>query len=131
MERVTAASSQVVRLAAMLATAAGLAACGTISEKMTGSLSEMPGIGLPEGVPERPAEQLAYPAVHDMPPPRTAAVLSEIEQQKMEDDLVAARKAQQSAVGEPKEAQKPKVTQKKPAQASPRPVPVSSSRTIY
>jgi hypothetical protein len=104
--------------------AAGLAACSTVSEKMAGTLSEMPGIGLPAGVPERPAEQLAYPAVHDMPPPRSAAVLSEVEQQKMEDDLVAARDAQRASAGRP-------AAKKKPARAASPVVPASSSRTIY
>ena len=46
-----------------------------MSEKMSEGLTSMPGIGLPANAPERPAEPLAYPAVHDMPPPRTTAVL--------------------------------------------------------
>jgi hypothetical protein len=122
------AGAQAVRLgglAAVVAIAVSLGACGTVSEKMAGTLSEAPGIGLPAGVPERPTEQLAYPAVHDMPPPRSAAVLSEIEQQKMEDDLVAAREAQRASAGRPSTARK------KPARSSPRVVPVSSSPAIY
>ena len=55
----------------------------------------------------------------------TAAVLNEVEQKKLEDDLVAARDAQQAATGAPTPAQK------KPARQRPRGVPVASSRTIY
>jgi hypothetical protein len=47
--------------------------------------------GLPEGPPERPSKPSAYPAVHDMPPPRRSTVLTEAEQKELEDDLVAAR----------------------------------------
>jgi hypothetical protein len=46
--------------------------------------------GLPEGTPARPASQLAYPAVHDMPPPRTKAVLTPDELKQAESDLTAA-----------------------------------------
>lgn len=113
------------RLAAVLAAAAGLAACASVSEKISGTASEMPIVGLPAGAPQRPAEQLAFPAVHDMPPPRSAAVLNEVEQQKMENDLVAARNAQRGSAGTPAAAQK------KPPPQSPRVVPVASSSTIY
>jgi hypothetical protein len=112
------------RVAAVLAAAAGLAACASMSEKIAGTASDMPGIGLPAGAPERPAEPLAYPAVHDMPPPRSSAVLTEVEQQKMEDDLVAARDAQRPA-------QAAATGQRKPPRQSPRVIPVASSRTIY
>ena len=47
--------------------------------------------GLPEGMPERPAVAPAYPAVHDMPPARKAAVLDEDEQRRLEADLIATR----------------------------------------
>src|SRR5687767_7820900 len=91
-------------LAVVLAAAAGLAGCAVINEKVAGTLADMPAIGLPAGVPQRPAEQFAYPAVHDMPEPRSAAVMSEVEQQKMENDLVAAREAQkEAAVDDPPE----------------------------
>jgi len=60
----------------------------------TGSMGDnMPAAagGLPESTPQRPATPAAYPAVHDMPPPRGTAVLTDEEQKKLEDDLVAAR----------------------------------------
>jgi hypothetical protein len=123
----TAASrvARLVGLAAVLAATAGLAGCASISEKIAGTASEMPAIGLPAGAPQRPAEQLTFPAVHDMPPPRDAAVLNEAEQKKLETDLVAARDAQRGSSGAPAPAQK------KPARQAPRVVPVASSRTIY
>jgi len=47
--------------------------------------------GLPEGAPQRSTKSSAYPAVHDMPPPRGSTVLTDAEQKKLEDDLIAAR----------------------------------------
>lgn len=47
--------------------------------------------GLPADTPARPATQMAYPAVHDMPPPRSKAVLTEEEVKQTEQDLIAAR----------------------------------------
>jgi hypothetical protein len=47
--------------------------------------------GLPEGAPQRATKPPAYPAVHDMPPPRGSTVLTDAEQKKLEDDLIAAR----------------------------------------
>lgn len=66
-----------------------LASCSTV-------LSEMPAQvgGLPAGAPPRPAAAPAYPAVHDMPPPRTAAVLTEAEKKKVEAELAAMRDEQ-------------------------------------
>jgi hypothetical protein len=34
----------------------------------------------------------AYPAVHDMPPPRNSTILTDYEQKKLENDLIAARR---------------------------------------
>ena len=47
--------------------------------------------GLPEGVPARPAEPPPYPAVHDMPPPRSSTPLTEAEKKLLKDDLIANR----------------------------------------
>jgi hypothetical protein len=47
--------------------------------------------GLPEDAPARPATEAAYPAVHNMPPARSAAPLNNDQQKQLEDDLVAAR----------------------------------------
>jgi hypothetical protein len=63
-----------------------LAGCSTIGDHLPTAAG-----GLPEGAPTRPSTPSAYPAVHDMPPPRSQSVLTDAEQQKLEDDLVAAR----------------------------------------
>jgi hypothetical protein len=47
--------------------------------------------GLPEDAPDRPATPLAYPAVHSMPPARSNVTLTDDQQKRLEDDLVAAR----------------------------------------
>jgi hypothetical protein len=76
-----------------------LVSCSTV-------LSEMPTQvgGLPAGTPQRPATAPEYPAVHDMPPQRSAAVLTEEEKKKVEAELAAMRAEQArraKAKGEP------------------------------
>jgi hypothetical protein len=114
-----------VQAAATLIAGAALAGCASFNEKIVSSASDLPGIGLPADAPARPAQGLAYPAVHDMPPPRGTTVLNDAEQQKLEDDLVAARDGQQPGTAQPAQ------TQKKPQRTGARVIPVSSSRTIY
>jgi hypothetical protein len=130
------------RLLVAVACAVSLGACSSVSDKLTEKASELPGIGLPAGAPERPISPAAYPAVHDVPPARPAALLNDAERQKIETDLVEARTRQQAEAGteapaaEPPKAA-PKTTpkpapSKKPAPArAASPVPSSSSRTIY
>ena len=157
MGRLHAASQQrtgLRRSLPLLAVALSLAVsgCGSISEKFAETASQAPQIGLPSNAPARPT-QMAYPAVHDVPPPRTATVLTDVEQQKLESDLLAARKQQQIAAGVPvynpketkpggknaakngdKSASKSKSDKKQPDQdqASARaPISSASSRTIY
>lgn len=134
------ASRPCLGLALTVCLAAGLGGCGTVSEKMAGAMGSMPGVGLPANAPERPAEQRAYPAVHDMPPPRTNVVLTGAEQQQVERELMAARDGQKAAAAPPaqpaaaaKPAPKPvqAARQKPPPAPAPRLVPASSSRTIY
>jgi hypothetical protein len=85
--------------AGLLLIALGTSGCASISQKFADVASQMPAIGLPANAPERPAETPSYPAVHDMPPPRDGVVLTGIEQQKLEDDLIQARDRQQQAAG--------------------------------
>ena len=59
----------------------------------------MPAVGLPAGAPERPSTPVAFPAVHDVPPPRNSVVLTNTEAEQLEGDLATARDKQQSAVG--------------------------------
>jgi len=127
---------------AMLSTAV-LSGCGSISEKVSGTMGSMPAIGLPAGAPERPATRLDFPSVHDMPTPRTTAVLTSNEQRDIERELVSARDQQKTAAPPPEPAPPP-VASKKPAAkpaakpapkpaaaAASSPIPASSSRTIY
>ncbi|HUI95480.1 MAG TPA: hypothetical protein VLX44_06990 [Xanthobacteraceae bacterium] len=81
-------------LGLVLGLTVGLSACSS-------TLSEMPSQmgGLPAGAPERPATPAAYPAVHDMPPPRPNTVLTADEAKKTEDDLAALRARQEKAAG--------------------------------
>jgi hypothetical protein len=57
--------------------------------------------GMPADTPAPPATKLAYPAVHDMPPPRTKAVLTEDQLKQAEDELAAARDRQPSPPASP------------------------------
>jgi hypothetical protein len=79
----------VVRLGLVCAGSIVLVACST-------ALSEMPKQfgGLPEGTPSRPEAAPEYPAVHDMPPRRSTAVLTEEERKKVEAELAAMRAEQ-------------------------------------
>ena len=130
-----------------------LSGCGSISQKFAETASQLPEVGLSPNAPARPAQQMAYPAVHDIPPPRTAAVLTDIEQRKLETDLVSARDQQQNAAGVPlayrkKTLSKDQSRSKEQAKAqakdqaakdqtsrdqgsAPAPISASSSRSIY
>jgi len=76
-------------LALIGAGAVALASCSSV-------LSELPTAagGLPAEAPERAATAPAYPAVHDMPPPRASAVLTEEEKKRVEAELAAMREEQ-------------------------------------
>jgi hypothetical protein len=109
-----------------VAATAWLAGCAGMSQQLATTASQMPGIGLPADAPPRPVAQGEYPAVHDMPAPRNSVMLTEIEQQKLEDDLASARDRQQRSVGlPPAEPKKTKAAPRRPV------VPVSSGRSIY
>jgi hypothetical protein len=74
-----------------------LASCSTMGGEIPTAMG-----GLPDGAPERPQTPPPYPAVHDMPPPRNSAVLTEEEKKKVEAELAVmraeqARRAQASA----------------------------------
>jgi hypothetical protein len=79
-------------MAAVLGTAIALTLAGCSSTLF----SEIPSSvgGLPAGTPERPSTPAAYPAVHDMPPPRSDTVLTDAEQKKIQSDLNTARDQQ-------------------------------------
>jgi hypothetical protein len=76
--------------------AAALAACaaallGGCSAAMVGDNMPAAVGGLPADAPARSLTPAAYPAVHNMPPARSAATLNNDQQKQLEDDLVAAR----------------------------------------
>jgi hypothetical protein len=50
--------------------------------------------GLPQGAPKRADVPPDYPAVHEMPPPRTNTLLDPEQQKRVEADLIAARNRQ-------------------------------------
>jgi hypothetical protein len=72
--------------------------------------------GLPEGAPQRPAEPAPYPAVHDLPPKRESIVLTDEEQKRLEDDLIAARARTSGAAGKPSSS---KPSDSKPSDSKP------------
>ena len=74
--------------ALLIASGAILGACSatTIADHMPTAVG-----GLPEGSPERPAEQHSYPPVHDRPNERSSSTLTAAEQKRLEEDLIAAR----------------------------------------
>jgi hypothetical protein len=71
-----------------------LAACSsTLFSEIPSSIPSSVG-GLPAGTPERQPTPATYPAVHDMPPPRSDTVLTDAEQKKIQSDLNTARDQQ-------------------------------------
>ena len=93
---------------AALGLATVLAGCssGAVIDQMPSS------IGLPAGTPERPATAYAYPAVHDMPPPRATPIMSEEQQVETEKELKAARDRQEAQEGAVKKTEQ--TAKKKP-----------------
>lgn len=82
-------------------------------------IDRLPGdMGLPAGAPARPTTPYQYPAVHDMPPARATAPMSDEEQLKLEKELTAVRERQEAQ--EAKEAKEgPDKTAAQPAKSQP------------
>jgi hypothetical protein len=123
-------SLRVAPAAVALMAAVSLAGCASASQGLADRVSQAPVVGLPADTPARPAEPVVYPAVHDIPPPRTGVVLTDMEQQKLEADLVAARDRQQTAAGIPLADRKGKKPKPKPKPNN-RAKPPASGSTIY
>lgn len=87
-----------MRKASVIVLAAGfvLAACSG-SESLEGLPPALGG--LPADAPAKPTTPYQYPAVHDMPAPRSAKTLNDQELLKLENDLKAARDRQEKAAG--------------------------------
>jgi hypothetical protein len=114
--------------------ACGLSAvlAGCSSSSVNNLVDIMPReVGLPADAPERPAGPPAYPAVHDMPPPRSATTLSAEEQIKLEDELIAVRTRQEIATNPAPSAARRRPPPAAPAPPVPRIIPATSSNTIY
>ncbi len=83
------------------------------------------GMGLPAGTPQRPTTPYTYPAVHDMPPPRSDQPMTVDQQLRMERDLSTLRDRQAAEAGADTGVKKPnpsaktqpapKVTKKQPS----------------
>ena len=80
-------------------------------------VDQMPGeLGLPKDAPARPVTPYQYPAVHDMPPPRASAPMTDEEQFKLEKELRIVRDRQEAQEGR-KAPKAPAQTVKKTAPA--------------
>jgi hypothetical protein len=69
--------------------------------------------GEPTGTPARPSQSYQYPAVHDVPPDRANAPLTDAQQYQLEKELQAARDRQE-ATADPDQKSAP-AAKKKPA----------------
>jgi hypothetical protein len=79
-----------------LALPVGLGACSSTFSSLPTQLG-----GMPADTPQTSAAPAAYPAVHDMPPPRQNTVLTEAEQKQAESELTALRERQAKQLGPP------------------------------
>jgi hypothetical protein len=91
-------AARVCRLSALLTVAALVTGCSSTLSSLPPALG-----GLPADTPAAPADQqkLAYPAVHDMPPPRQSTVLTPEELKKVEAEMVLARERQTKQAKQP------------------------------
>jgi hypothetical protein len=107
-----------LRVAAVVMIAALLPAC---TATQFADLPSQIG-GETAGTPRAPASPPAYPAVHDMPPPRRVPVMTDDEQRQAEAELVAARDRQTNPASKKpatQQAQKKQQTVAKQAPAEP------------
>ncbi len=85
-------------LLAALAMAALVAGCS--AGPLTGVLEQMPESlgGLAPDAPKAPAKPYQYPAVHDIPPPRSTQPMTEEQQTQLEKELNALRDQQEGTL---------------------------------
>src|SRR5881227_442369 len=80
-----------LRAVAVVVAVAGVPALsGCASQSIVDNLPASMG-GLPESVPKRSEEPVVYPAVHDLPPARSASPLTEQEKKRLREELAAER----------------------------------------
>lgn len=76
------------------------------------TFASLPLVGEPADAPKAPADPGSFPAVHDLPPPRSDAMMGTAEQARVEKELAAARERQAAeaaaadAADEPRSARK-------------------------
>jgi hypothetical protein len=73
-----------------------LVSAGAGSLASCSSMAQLPvsAGGMPQDAPKRPQIAPAFPAVHDMPPPRNNAALTEEEKKRVEAELAVLRAQQ-------------------------------------
>jgi hypothetical protein len=76
--------------AALLALVSALVLTGCATQTIVDNLPASMG-GLPDSVPKRAEDQGAYPAVHDIPPPRSTRPLTEEEKKRLREELAESR----------------------------------------
>ncbi len=86
-------------MAATVSLALALGGCST-------QIADMPGLGVPTDMPQRPREAGSYLPVHDLPPERDEEVMKPAELAKIQSELAAARDRQAAASGPAKPARK-------------------------
>jgi hypothetical protein len=87
-------------LGAVLGLAVMLGGCSASSV-----IDKLPAdMGLPAGTPPRPDVPYEYPAVHDMPPARASATMTEEEQVRLEKELASIRDRQEGRPPQGKKA---------------------------
>jgi len=115
---------------ALLAAVAFLPACSTAP--YAGDVLPKSFGGLPENAPARPEAPPPFPAVHEMPPPRTNSVLTYEEQKKAEEELATIRERQpgrtKTATPAPAKNTKDTAAKAKTAKAAP-PKPAAPKTT--
>ncbi|HEX4557566.1 MAG TPA: hypothetical protein VH249_26505 [Xanthobacteraceae bacterium] len=94
--RPAAGRRRALALVAALALPIGLGGCSSTLSSMPTELG-----GMPANTPQPSGAPVAYPAVHDMPPPRQNAVLTDAEQKAAEAELAALRERQAKQVATP------------------------------
>jgi hypothetical protein len=92
----------VLAVSGLATTLSGCAAEPLLSDRLPSEWG-----GLPAGAPARPTTPYQYPAVHDMPPPRSTPTMTEQEQVKLEKDLAAIRDRQEAGEAPAKKAAAP------------------------
>lgn len=112
---ISAALRSAAGLAAALALGLSLAGCSAsqVFERLPTELG-----GEPTGTPSSPTTPYVYPAVHDMPPPRSVPALTDEQQMDMEKELQATRRRQEdqekAALEAEQKAEQPPTPPKKP-----------------